>query len=1181
MTCIPSKRRNQAWWMIVAATLVWRGGLPALDAAVPTPPVVSATPAATTTSAPADRTFREQTIYIPYTRLRETFERGGRGVFLPYEEFDKLWRAARDKDIPTPEPVLPAAFLISEIENDAVVAQDVMRVTARVKIEMLAEGWLRIPLSLADAALVRATIGEAPARVVRDGDAGYQLLIEKKGKTAESLTLQLEYAKTYEKGAGRNRVSFQPPQAPVNRWRIHIPGAGAKVDISPLIAATQIPETAGTTRPADETTVLAFVGAASSVQISWTPRAEGATGLTSLATVQTEQQVQIEDGVVRTRAQLVYTISRAALSELIVEVPADQRVINVADANVRQWSVGPAAAASAPAASAPAASAPAGGTAGRQRITVQLFEPARTTQSIILELEKFISEPQFRSLPVPEVAGIGVGRQQGVVVVGAAEGLRVEVAARAGLLQMDAGELPRSLAGRPWLFSYRYAALPFNLTLRIEKLQPRVVADTLVEATLEPEKIVLDVLSFYTIERVGVFRFEFDLPSGYELGKLNGVAIGDVQPVKVDTHYLEGADKTHLVVNLASKALGRAGLRFTLQRRLAEADLLSPTGRVVNLPLSFPRVTASTVERAAGRLVIHAAESLRVNPGETKNLRSVSFKEAFDNMTSMRDKLGTPGRAVLAFTYAQEEVSLGLLVERRKPQVTVRQLLLAQIEAGVIKYTATFTYDILYSGVPALRIDLPAELVSEVRNNTPGLREKTIAPPPGDLAAGKVAWSFTGETELVGTVQIRLSWEKKLEELAVGKTVEVPLPRLEPRQADRAWGQIVWTKAETLDVYEAGEPKGVRPIDPQHDLMPDASAPGAARALEFHDDWELRIAVTRYKLEEIKRASIERAVIQMVAARGGQTSVRALYRMRSAGQRLPVKLPANAQFDNEPLRIDGKPVPLERGENDTFFVPLVGVNPDTPVLLELRCTVAQGGHNFVLPLFPSEPAIQKVYLCVYLPEESVWLGARGPWTAEMDWQWAPVMGLEPRARRSGAELLDWVRDQSGSSTQTGDTFQTDGRFYLFSALNPTASGGGALRLTVWSDRWFNVLVFGVVMALGIALMKFGTGVRTTAVGTLVILLILSGVFMPTFSRQMLGDALILAMTIVLILWAIEYVVWIRPRDPLVRARREARAAMQLARIRARTATATATASAGAAASSDNPQKQAPGGEPHA
>jgi hypothetical protein len=50
-----------------------------------------------------------------------------------------------------------------------------------------------------------------------------------------------------------------------------------------------------------------------------------------------------------------------------------------------------------------------------------------------------------------------------------------------------------------------------------------------------------------------------------------------------------------------------------------------------------------------------------------------------------------------------------------------------------VKYEATFFYEIRYSAVKSLRIDIPTELASEVRNNSAGVREKVIVPPPENL----------------------------------------------------------------------------------------------------------------------------------------------------------------------------------------------------------------------------------------------------------------------------------------------------------------------------------------------------------------------------------------------------------------------------------------------------------------
>ena len=46
---------------------------------------------------------RETSIYIPYTKLRALFEKDGRGVFIPYEKFQELLKAAQAAAAKLPE----------------------------------------------------------------------------------------------------------------------------------------------------------------------------------------------------------------------------------------------------------------------------------------------------------------------------------------------------------------------------------------------------------------------------------------------------------------------------------------------------------------------------------------------------------------------------------------------------------------------------------------------------------------------------------------------------------------------------------------------------------------------------------------------------------------------------------------------------------------------------------------------------------------------------------------------------------------------------------------------------------------------------------------------------------------------------------------------------------------------
>jgi hypothetical protein len=1054
------------------------------------------------------KALREQTIYVPYDKLRNVFEQHGRGVFLPYEKFQELWQAARKATAEPIEAPPPVKAVIMSAENEAVAAKDVVRVRAKLKIEVLAEGWNEIPLRLADCAITRAQVGDEPARLVGSSDRGYSLIVEKKGKTPESLELTLEYARAITKTPGQNSVSFQTPQSVVSRWQVRIPESGVKVNVQPMIATTELPATkpAGGVKRVEETVLQAFVGASPSVRIEWTPKAEGATGLEALASVQTEQQVAVGAGTIRTRARLAYTISRAELAQLSVEVPADQKVVNVFDANVRQWRVEQA--------------------GGVQKISITLFEPAKSLQQIQVELEKLFGQKGEAAVSIPVIKAVGAGRQSGTVVVAVDEGLRAEAVRSQGLLQTDASDMPPGLTGGKWTFSYRYAAVPFELSLAVEKVQPRVLADSLIEACLEPERLTLDATVLYTIERAGVFRLELEKPGGYQVRQVRGVAVSGATAVQVDSHHLEGEKQDRLIVELSRKAMGRVGLKIELARELREPALLAPVEKDARIAVAVPRVLGA-IERSVGKVVVYAPESLRVNQEKTEGLRAITFQETQEPVAWARSTRTSQSQPVLAFAYTQDPTDLTLRAQRRKPQVTVAQLLLVRVDEGVVKFQATFFYNVQYSGIKSLRVDLPKRVAGRL-HDTPGIHRKEIEPQPNDVAAGDVAWSLSGDAELIGSGRMELNWEEEetLGKLEVGKPATLVIPRLRPRDVDRGWGQIVLVKAETIDVQESSDASGLRPIDPQHDLMPGAKVAGAARAMEFHDDWKLSVIATRYQLEEAKRTSIERAVVRMVITRAGQVSVQALYRLRSARQRLEVAMPEGVAFESGALRINGRPVTLERGQNNRFFVPLIDANPDDSAsLLELRYTVPGDGRRLDLPSFPEDPAVQKVFVCVYVPQERVLIHKSGPWTEEFDWSLGRGGRWRSAARtadRTDKPLIQWLIEGKTASAwgNPDSSFPTDGQLYVFSTVRPADPPEGSLRLRTVHESTLAIFVLGGVLIVGLLLTGARIGTRVFFLAVLLIAIVGCGMFWPIAARQIVDARFVSALMVVLALWGI-------------------------------------------------------------
>lgn len=1068
----------------------------------------------------ADQPIREMSIYIPYTRLRALFEKDGRGVFIPYEKFQELLKAAQNAAAKLPEIKPPVGGLITSIESEATVGKDVVLVKAKLSIEVLQEGWVRVPLRLGDSAIRTATIGKEPARLI-GGEQGYDLLYEKKGDQPETIELALEYSKAFAKAPGNNHVSFQAPQAAVNRWTIRIAEPGVKVSVQPQVATD-----AAAPMPANakETLVEAHVGTAPEISLDWTPRAEGAAGLAALATVQTRQDVAVEEGVVRSRIALSYEITRSELAQLKLELPKAYKVVNVFDANVQKWEV-----------------ADKEGDEATQVVTVQLFQPAKGQQSLSVELELVDQELVKNGVKVPAIKAVEAARQFGIVAVRVTPSLRAESTSRSGLSQLDANELPPELAGQPWAFAYRYSALPYELALALETVEPSIKATEFVEMYLEPRQFTIDYLASLNIERTGIFSVDVDIPEGYEVRSVTGRTYADVQPAVIDAFHVDAKKPTKLTINFGRKALGKVAFVVQLVKRLDDAKLITPGGKAAEA-IPLPRVAHKALERAEGHAVIYAPDALQVSAKEVTALRSIAPSEALATALSVRDGRLATTRETLAFAFFRETPSIHLDLERRKPQVTVRQTLTAMIESGVVNYTATFHYDIQYSSVKSLRLDVPEDLADEIRRQRTGTT--ILEPQPKDVAEGYKALEFTGEGEMIGAVTMPFNWNRPIGQLEVGKPKQIAIPRLQPKsdeasgaEIERAWGQIVIGKAETIDV-EGLPSASLQGIDPQVDLIDKNALAAAARAFEFHsDDWILKVLATRYELDDVKRTSIDRALVRVIATRGGKLSVQAIYRLRSAQQRVQFELPTDADtataFDSQPLHINGQPMPLER-DGDVFYAPLTRGRPDEPVLLELRYTMPGTAADVELPKFTDKPtpAVQKVFETVYLPQEKVVVATNGPWNDEMPWRPPPflvALGIVPPPEptdQSDTRLLSWVTEGVSLSSSPADRFQVDGVPRSFSTLRPPEDDDGALRVSVWNRSTLQAAVFILVLAAGAFLLVRPASDRVAGIGLLFAVVFLAAVFQPSLAGALLEGPLVSSTALVLLIWFVKYIVWL-------------------------------------------------------
>ena len=107
-----------------------------------------------------------------------------------------------------------------------------------------------------------------------------------------------------------------------------------------------------------------------------------------------------------------------------------------------------------------------------------------------------------------------------------------------------------------------------------------------------------------------------------------------------------------------------------------------------------------------------------------------------------------------------------------------------------------------------------------------------------------------------------------------------------------------------------------------------------------------------------------------------------------------------------------------------------------------------------------------------------------------------------------------------------------------------------LSLVTIDENWWNAIVVAVLLVGGVVLLRVASGTRFIAVGAFLSGCVLCGVFLPTLSMQILDVVTGCAILVVLLVWLVHHLVWVRPSDPTVLARKQAREEVRLARIRA-------------------------------
>jgi len=261
-------------------------------------------------------------VYIPFEDLKKVFETEGQGVFVPYAEFQDLWKRAMDRG---PDRTPPAGVTTALYEG--VIEGDLAVVKATLDVLSGKDGESAVPIGLGGAVIGEATLDGKPA-VLISSKQGRRVVV--RGKGVHKLLVTLVAPVT--PANGDRTVAFPSAGAPVSRLSFAVPGEGVKVTVSPNLATTRTDLGSGVTQ------VMAYVGAAPELRLTWRPKPVETAGVEAVVHAQTEVLHRVGEQTIETRLFAHFSMMRGGARTFRVTFPRDQQVLQVEGAAIRTWS---------------------------------------------------------------------------------------------------------------------------------------------------------------------------------------------------------------------------------------------------------------------------------------------------------------------------------------------------------------------------------------------------------------------------------------------------------------------------------------------------------------------------------------------------------------------------------------------------------------------------------------------------------------------------------------------------------------------------------------------------------------------------------------------------------------------------------------------------------------------------
>ena len=978
----------------------------------------------------------DRLIYLPYKNLAAVFERENATVFMPYAQFQKLWRNAHPLPPANPNQP-PVSAVIAKADYSGVVENNLARVEAKYVIKVLDKPWARIPLKFGDAAVGKLTATNDQILIIGTGEGSYELLLPTVGE--HTVTLEL-LTRVHTATDGRS-FELEVPVVGISNLNLTLPAPDQTIEVLPHLA-TGIPE-----GDANTTKVQASLGATNQFTAKWYPRVSKTPEMELLTTVNNQTHVRIADGLVQNEAILTYQVLRGEFHQAQISIPLGQRIIDVTAPNLKGYKVAQ--------------------EANRQVLTVDLLAGTNKTVPIEVRTERAVTEEVMElggvanDGPTRGIHALGAVRESGLLVASHGPELALTVAKQQGLIRVEATDAPESLR-RPDNLYFKFFNPTFQLGVSARPVEPLVNATHHTVLRIQEDELRLEALLKYSVERAGLFELRYNLPDGLKI---------DVVECTNRQEHSVSADGKTLVITLNQKTQGE--IQCTIRGHISfEAK--------VPESMTLPLLEPLNLSREDGQLQVYAPKALEIITDE-KGVVSAQP----DRADSHPGALGVLNLNS-AWTFNRRPVTIPVKVVRKPTRLTADIATTADVKRELVEVSTRVTYHIEYAGVDQFRIAVPAAVANSVQidpvlsESSVGIKQKT----KGEPVDGWVTWTIVTQREALNQQVFRVKFDLPLKRDKATATILVQPVRVlglltadgkaESTPITNITGEMLVQKDRIWSL--AAVPKNMEAIDVRElTLLPQE---GALAYRYSRQPVEVELQATEHEIQEVVQTVVSRALIEAVISHDNQVTYRCQYQLKtSERQRLLLELPAKVQSLG--VVVAGKQVNLERNTEarptngmEAYFVNVARPGrADESFTLSLLYRIPGvglphsgfGGRLEVfLPLLggaaaQAQVAIQQMRVVVWVPEKISLIGNSTDFELENQLSLEAAMA----GRSAGVKNSQWNGWISDSTANLFE-FPTAGHAFVYRKLGDAIS----LRVSWWRTSWLNWLWTVVLLLVG-------------------------------------------------------------------------------------------------------------------